>query len=132
MANLDPANTLKRLRSNYRLVLINEDNYEEVAKLKITRMSVYIVLSTLFVLMIAITTSLIIFTPLKYYLPGLGYGTAKSAREYRQLKIRTDSMEKALMYQQKYVEDLQKVLQGEISTRDTNLLTLPSVENSND
>ncbi|MBC7535678.1 MAG: hypothetical protein H7258_08300 [Ferruginibacter sp.] len=132
MAKTDASNTLKRLRNHYRLVVMNEDTYEEVVKFKLTRMSVYIIMSTVFVLMVALTTSLIIFTPLKYYLPGVGYGDAKQVKEYRSLKIRTDSMEQALQYQHKYLEDIQKVLQGNIVKVDTNKLALPKIENSDD
>src|SRR5215212_2842356 len=119
MSKLDPNNTLKRLRNHYRLVIMNEDTYEEVVKFKLTRLSVYIVLSTIFIVMVALTASLIIFSPLKYYLPGVGYGNAKQVKEYRDLKMRTDSMENALKYQHQYFNNLQKVLQGNISQLDT-------------
>lgn len=132
MAKPEAGNTLKRLRNHYRLVVMNEDTYEEVVKFKLTRLSVYISMSTIFVLMIALTTSLIIFTPLKYYLPGVGYGNAKQVKEYRQLKIRTDSMEQALLHQHKYFEDLRKVLQGNMVKIDTNRLALPKMESSDD
>src|SRR5437868_13719377 len=98
MARLDANSTLKRLRNRYRLVVMNEDTYEEVVKFKLTRLSVYIALSSIFVLMVCLTAALIIFTPLKYYLPGVGYGNAKQIKEYRDLKMRTDSMEQALKY----------------------------------
>ncbi len=132
MAKMDANNTLKRLRNHYRLVVMNEDTYEEVVKFKLTRLSVYIIMSTVFVLMVALTASLIIFTPLKYYLPGVGYGNAKQAKEYRMLKIRTDSMEQALQKQHKYYDDIQKVLQGNFVKLDTNQLKLPKLENSDD
>jgi len=132
MANINANDTLKRLRSHYRLVLMNEDTYEEVVRFKLTRMSVYVIMSSLFVLMISLTTALIIFTPLKYYLPGVGYGNAKTVKEYRKLKLRTDSMEQALRFNNRYVENLQKVLQGNISTLDTNLLTVPQMENTDE
>ena len=128
----DVNNTLKRLRSHYRLVIMNEDTFEEVVKFKLTRMGVYIVLSTVFILMVGLTASLIIFTPLKYYLPGTGMGNAKQVKEYRQLKIRTDSMEQALRYQDNYLRNIEKVLKGNMKTPDTNKIILPKVENSND
>lgn len=132
MSMPDVNNTLKRLRSHYRLVIMNEDTFEEVVKFKLTRMGVYIVLSTVFILMVGLTASLIIFTPLKYYLPGTGMGNAKQIKEYRQLKIRTDSMEQALKYQDNYLKNIQKVLQGNVKELDTNRIVLPKVENSND
>lgn len=132
MANKEPVNTLKRLQNHYRLVIMNEDTYEEVVKFKLNRFSVYIALSTMFVLMIALTTSLIIFTPLKYYLPGVGYGSVNQVKEFRNLKIRTDSMEQALQYHKQYFDNVQKVLEGTIPKLDTNELALPKVENSDD
>ena|SRR6218665_1378031 len=125
-------NPLKRLRNHYRLVIMNEDTYEEVVKFKLNRMSVYIALSTLFILMIALTASLIIFTPLKYYLPGVGYGDARQMKEYRTLKMRTDSMEQALRYHQQYFDNINKVLSGKVPTLDTTTLNLPKVEETDD
>ena len=119
---------LKRLKNHYRLVIMNEDTYEEVIKFKLTRTSVYIMLSSVFILMIGITASLIIFTPLKYYLPNTGYGNVKELREYRQLKIRTDSMEQALQQQDKYLGNIQKILSGNVVMQDTNKLVLPKSE----
>ena len=132
MAREEPVNTLKRLRNHYRLVIMNEDTYEEVVKFKLNRLSVYIAFSSLFILMIALTTSLIIFTPLKYYLPGVGYGSVKQVKEYRTLKIRTDSMEQALKYQKQYFDNLQKVLQGTVPKLDTTALALPKLETTDD
>ncbi len=124
MAKIDAGSTLKHLRNHYRLVVMNEDTYEEVVKFKLTRLSVYIAMSTLFVLLVGLTASLIIFTPLKYYLPGVGYGNAKEIKEYRSLKMRTDSMEQSLQAQHKYFDDLHKVLRGNVITPDTNRLNL--------
>ena len=129
---MDTNTTLKRLRNKYRLIIMNEDNYEEVVKFKLSRWSVYSALSVIFVLLVALTTALIIFTPLKYYLPGVGLGNAKQIKEYRELKMRTDSMEQSLKLQHQYLEDLQKVLSGKDIKLDTNKLALPKVENSDD
>jgi len=132
MDQSDITNRLKRLKNNYRLVLMNEDTYEEVIKFKLTRLSVYISMSTLFVLLVALTASLIIFTPLKYYLPGVGYGNVKQVKEYKKLKARTDSMEKALKQQHIYYENIENVLKGKIVIKDTNNLKMPKLDNIDD
>jgi len=129
MAKLDANSTLKRLRNRYRLVVMNEDTYEEVVKFNLSRLSVYIFLSTVFVVLVGLIIALLVFTPLKYYLPGTGYGNVRQMREYRELKFRTDSIEQALQYKQKYYEDLHKVLNGGLPVLDTNKLKLPPVEN---
>jgi hypothetical protein len=128
MTKFDTNSTLKRLRNRYRLVVMNEDTYEEVVKFKLNRLSVYVAMSTLFVLLVGLTIALIVFTPLKYYLPGAGYGNATQIKEYRALKLRVDSIELALQHKQKYVNDLQKVLQGTVPKLDTAKLELPKVD----
>lgn len=127
--NTNNPNRLKRLRHKYRLVITNEDTFEEVVKFNINRISVYFALSSFFIAMVLITSSLIIFTPLKYYLPGTGYGNVKQIRAYQRLISRTDSMQKALEQQARFNEDIQKVLNGKIMRLDTNSLKLPVIEN---
>lgn len=132
MAKLDANSTLKRLRNRYRLVVMNEDTYEEVVKFKLSRLSVYMFLSTVFVVLVGLIIALLVFTPLKYYLPGAGYGDAKQRREYQALKYRTDSMEQALKYREQYFNDIKKVLQGNMPVQDTHKLALPKAEKSID
>ena len=131
MAKLDAGTTLKRLRNRYRLVIMNDDSYEEVVTFRLSRMSVYIAFSTIFVLLVGLTVALIVFTPLKYYIPG--YGSASIGREYRQLKYVTDSLEKQVHYQGQYISELKKVLSGDMAlTLDTTQLEVPRDEYSND
>jgi hypothetical protein len=94
-------------------------------------MSVYVMLSTIFVLLVGLTVALIVFTPLKYYIPG--YGNVKVDREYRQLKYVTDSLEKQVSYQSQYIDGLKKVLTGNTDVkRDTVQLQVPKDEETND
>ena len=131
MTKLDAGTTLKRLRNRYRLVIMNDDTYEEVVTFRLSRMSVYIAFSTIFVLLVGLTVALIVFTPLKYYIPG--YGSASIGREYRQLKYVTDSLEKQVQYQDRYISDLKKVLSGDMAvTLDTTKLDVPRDEYVND
>jgi len=58
MAIPDANSTLRRLRNRYRLVVMNEDTYEEVVAFKLSRISVYIALSTLFVVLVWIVICL--------------------------------------------------------------------------
>lgn len=131
MLKLDAGNTLKRLRNRYRLVVMNDDTYEEVVTFKLSRLSVYIALSTIFVLLVGLTVALIVFTPLKYYIPG--YDDLKIGREYQQIKYTTDSLEKQIHYQAQYIKGLQKVLKGDVAVNlDTTRIEVPKDEFSND
>ncbi len=131
MANLEINNTLKRLRNSYRLVVMNDDTYEEVVTFRLSRLSVYIGLSTVFVLLVGLTIALIAFSPLKYYIPG--YGTRESRTALQVLKIRTDSLEQAIRYKEQYLDGVKKVLSGNAPSQlDTIPATLPKTETSND
>lgn len=130
MAISDANTTLRRLRNRYRLVVMNEDTYEEVVAFKLSRISVYIALSILFVILVGLTVALIAFTPLKLYIPG--FGDAKQAKEYQGLKVKADSIERTLIYKQQYIDNIQKVLKGEMVKQDTTQLKLKEIEKSHD
>lgn len=131
MRNPEINNTLKRLRNSYRLVVMNDDTYEEVVTFRLTRLSVYIGLSTVFILLVGLTIALIAFSPIKYYIPG--YGTRESRTALQVLKIRTDSLEKALKYKDQYLDGVKKVLSGNTPSQlDTVPTALPKSDPSND
>ena len=67
---------------------MNEDTYEEVVKFKLSRLSVYVFLSTIFVVLVGLIIALLVFTPLKYYLPGTGYGLWSEALDHAIGRIR--------------------------------------------
>lgn len=131
MAKFDANSTLKRLQNRYRLVVMNDDTYEEVVTFKLSRLSVYITLSTIFVLLTGLTVALIVFTPLRLYIPG--YGDINATRELRELKMRTDSLEQAVKFKDQYLENIKNVLQGDVTVKlDTAALDIPKPENIED
>lgn len=119
-----------RIGNRYRLVIMNDNTYEEVTSFKLSRMSVYIALSTLFVLLVTITVATVVFTPLRYYIPG--YGDLKQRREFIRLKMRTDSLESAINARDKYLENIKQVINGDFSSSklDTTTIKVPKVDNS--
>ena len=124
MTNLDINNTFKRRSSTYRLVVTNDDTYDEVIAFRLSRKSVYLGLSIAFMFLVGLTIALIAFTPLKYYIPG--YGTKESRSALELLKIRTDSLEQAVHYKEQYIEGIKKVLsEGNPKQLDTIPLELP-------
>ena len=101
MDKIDINNTFKRRSNTYRLVVMNDDTYDEVVAFRLSRKSVYIGFSISFILLVGLTIALISFTPLKYYIPG--YGTKESRSTLQLLKIRTDSLEQAIHYKEQYL-----------------------------
>lgn len=131
MAKLDINNTFKRTSNTYRLVVMNDDTYDEVLAFRLSRRSVYIGFSISFILLVGLTIALIAFTPLKYYIPG--YGTKESRTALQLLKIRTDSLEQAIHYKEQYLEGIKKVMsEGNPKQLDTLPLVLPDSKQSFD
>jgi hypothetical protein len=133
MVKLDAGSTFQRLRNRYRLVVMNDDTYEEVVTFKLSRISVYIMLSTIFVLLVGLTVALIVFTPLKYYIPG-ARTDYKSAMELRQLKYQVDEANKQIRLLQQFDAGLRNgPLKGNSTVvLDTTLLKVPKAEISED
>ncbi|MFZ9662000.1 MAG: hypothetical protein ACO29O_08995 [Chitinophagaceae bacterium] len=128
---IDTQATLQRLKNRYRLVVMNDDTYEEVVTFKLNRLSVYIALCSVFVILIGFTVALIIFTPLKYYIPG--YGNQSERRQLMQFKMRADSLERQMQFHEAYWDDVKMVLGGGVpSRRDTTQLDVPDFEESTD
>lgn len=128
---IDTTATLQRLRNRYRLVIMNDDTYEEVATFKLNRLSVYIALCTIFVVLVGLTVALIVFTPLKYYIPG--YGSQTERNELVNMKIKADSLEQQLKYREAYWENVKQILSGDVpEKRDTVSLQVPNLEKTDD
>jgi hypothetical protein len=124
-------NAIKRLQNHYRLVVMNDDTYEEVVTFKLSRLSVYIGMSTLFVVLVSCTVALLAFTPLKYYIPG--YGSRQAKTELQILKYKTDSLEQAILYKDRYLNSIKKVLEGNTAALlDTTALQIEPIEQVKD
>ena len=131
MPKLDINNTFKRTSNTYRLVVMNDDTFDEVVAFRLSRKSVYIGFSISFILLVGLNIALIAFTPLKYYIPG--YGTKESRTALQLLKIRTDSLEQSIHYKEQYLEGIKKVLsEGNPKQLDTLPLVLPDSKQSFD
>ncbi len=126
----EKVSTLKRLRNRYRLVIMNDDTYEEVVTFKLSRLSVYVTLSTIFVVLVGLTVALIVFTPLKYYIPG--YEDFGQQRQNREMKYTVDSLNNVVKNQTQFIEGLQKLLRGDMNqVLDTTLIEVPKDEFDN-
>ena len=117
---------LKRIKNRYRLVVLNEDTFEEVVAFKMNRLSVYAGMSALFVVLVGLTIALVAFTPLKYYIPG--YGTASQTQALEALKMRADSVEQTLILKEQYIANIQRILKGDMPAPDTTTLKVDATD----
>lgn len=104
----------KKLLHKYRLVILNDDTFEERLSLNLTRLNVFILGTTSAIMLIVATTILIAFTPLKEYIPGYSSTTLK--KKAVKLSFKTDSLQRAIDLNEKYFASIKQVLQGEVST----------------
>ena len=116
---------LRKLRDKYKLVILNEETFEERFSFRLSRLNVFIALSTLSLLLILLTTVLIAFTPLREYIPG--YTDMSLYRTIDALQQKSDSLEREFRRKDQYLEDLQRILTG----NDTLGETVP-MENTKD
>lgn len=102
----------KKLFTKNRLVILNEETFEEIFSLKLNLMNVFVVLTSLSILMIAFTTYIIAFTGLREYIPG--YASTQLKREATQNAIKSDSLQRALNENTAYIASIKKVLTGNL------------------
>lgn len=103
---------LKKLKAKRRLVILNEDTFEEQFSLRLTLLNVFIFGTIGAILLISTTTYIIAFTPLREYIPG--YSSAKLKQDALMLGLKSDSLQFELKKNDKYIESIQKVLTGDL------------------
>lgn len=108
----------KRLLHKYRLLILNEDTFEERVSFKLTRLNVFIIVGFSIIILIALTTFLIAYTPLREYIPG--YSSVKLKRQATELMFETDSLKRQLDINQQYYASIKKVLTGDVEEVDFN------------
>jgi murein DD-endopeptidase MepM/ murein hydrolase activator NlpD len=108
----------KKLFTKNRLVILNEDTFEEIFSLKLTLMNVFVVATIGAILIITITTYFIAFTPLKEYIPG--YASSKLKKDATELALKSDSLSYALKKNEAYISSIKKVLTGDLEYAQVN------------
>lgn len=106
----------ERLTDKYRLVLLNDETFEEVTSFQLTRMNVYVLVSTILVILVLVTVSAIVYTPLREYIPG--YADVGMRRDVMELKLRSDSLEKVLHANDLFLQNIKRVISGELDAEE--------------
>lgn len=102
----------KKLFTKNRLVILNEDTFEEVFSLRLTLMNVFVVATVGAFVIIFITSYIIAFTPLREYIPG--YASTKLKRDATELALKSDSLEFELRKNKVYIASIRKILTGDL------------------
>ncbi len=101
---------IARLRNKYRLVVMNDDTFEERFSLRLTPGGFLILITVITFIMITLVVSLVAFTPLREYIPG--YADVDMQTKLVKLNWQADSIEKTLETRQKYVDNMMLVISG--------------------
>lgn len=102
----------KKLFTKNRLVILNEDSFEEIFSLKLTLMNVFVVATIGAILIITTTTFIIAFTPLREYIPG--YASDELKRNATVLALKSDSLTNAIKKNEAYIASIKKILTGDV------------------
>jgi len=101
---------ISKLRNKYRLVISNEDTFEEKFSFRLSRLNVFVVTGTIAILLIIATTFLIAFTPLREYIPG--YTDVTLRKRVIQLERLADSLETDLNRKSEYLNNIKNIIEG--------------------
>ena len=102
----------KKLLHKYRLVVLNENTFEERFTFKLNRLNVFVFGIISAFMLIAITTLIIAFTPLREYIPG--YSSTKLKKQATDLTFTADSLQTDLEINKRYLQSIRKVLLGDV------------------
>jgi len=108
----------EKLTFKYRLVVLNEDTFEERFSFKLNRLNVFVFGSVSAILLVSLTAFLIAFTPLREYIPG--YSSSKLKKQATDLVYQVDSLEQQLEVNDIYIQNIRKVLTGKIKDINVN------------
>ena len=118
MQNSNIKRILHRIKTPYRLVILNHETYKEIGSYQLNLLNVYTLLSMLMVIGALLVTLLLFFTPLKRLIPGYGQTNTK---DYITLYKKVETMEKEMGAQSLYISRVQKLINGEVE--------MPNVDN---
>ena len=102
----------KQLRHTYRLIIMNNETFEEVGSYRLTLLNVYIAASTVLVLVALLVVLAIAFTPLRRYVPG--YGDSSDRRQVEMLYREVKDLEAQLVAQREHSTNIQRLLVGDV------------------
>ena len=108
----------KKLLHKYRLVVLNEDTFEERFAMKLTRLNVFIYGSLFALLLIGFTTVFIAFTPIREYIPG--YTSPTLQKQAIALEQKTDSLMRVTKMNERFMASIKDVLSGQTSSETIN------------
>lgn len=111
MSEKTPRKLFRKLTHKYRMVLLNEDTFEEVGNMRLTRLNLIALVGIILILLVTITYILIAFTSIRELIPG--YPDAAMRQHIRTNAMKLDSLEYEQTVRDLYFENLNRIISGD-------------------
>ena len=102
----------QKLIDKYRLVVLNENTFEERFSLKLSRLNVFVFGGVFSILLVILTALLIALTPIREYIPGYASTTLKV--KAANLTFQADSLKRRIAILDNFAKSIKPILTGEI------------------
>ena len=101
-----------KLFDTFKLLVVNDETFEEVFSQRLSRLNAFVFLVIFVGLVSTLSFFVIAVTPLRYLIPGIE--SAALQREVETLLVKTDSLQRVIDTDSKYLEGIRRVLSGEV------------------
>ncbi len=112
----DKPKKFQRLKNKYRLVVLNDDTFEEKISLRLSRLNVFFVIGISSLVLVVLVTIIIAFTPLREFIPG--YANVSVRKQGVENYLKSDSIEVVLAQNNLYIANLKQIIQGKLISFD--------------
>ena len=103
----------ERLLNKYRLVVLNEDTYEEKLSYRLNKLNIFLLIALISLTLVITTIGLIAFTSIKEYIPGYD-STILRQNAIKNIEL-LDSLEQVVNKNQTFINSVGAVILGEIT-----------------
>ena len=111
MSEKSPRKLFRKLTHKYRMVLLNEDTFEEVGNMRLTRLNLIALVGIVLILLVSITYMLIAFTNIRELIPG--YPDAAMRQHIRTNAMKLDSLEHEQSVRDNFFNNLNRIISGD-------------------
>ena len=102
-----------KIRNRYRLVVMNDDSFEEQFSFKLTPLNIFIFTGLISIIMITLTVSIVAFTPLREYIPGYG-AEINTRKDLLNLTMKLDSLQYELSLNSTAMDNIKHIVSGDV------------------
>jgi murein DD-endopeptidase MepM/ murein hydrolase activator NlpD len=118
---------IRKLRDKYRLIIYNDNTFEEVMQLRLSRLILFSIFSSMIIVLAVIISLLIAFTPLKEFIPG--YPESDIRRIIHNNTVKVDSLKRELQLRNHYLKNINMLVSGNTPVAASGMMDTVDMEN---